>query len=118
MKRLLFALPLLALAACNPSASEIEGVLTSRGFGQKESACVARELGGRLQERDWLLIAEVAGDTMRTPDEWRDMTVGEIGDKLTRLGDTRLISTLMRAGMGCALLDGERRTATLSRDEA
>lgn len=109
MPRALALLPALGLlAACNPSNAQIESVLLSRGFGKQESACVARELSGKLQERDWLLIAEVAGDTMRTQDEWRDMTVGEIGDKLTRLGDTRLISTLMRAGLGCSLLSGER----------
>lgn len=109
MRRALAILPALGLlAACNPSNAQIESALLSRGFGKQESACMARELAGRLQERDWLLIAEVAGDTMRTQDEWRDMTVGEIGDKLTRLGDTRLMSTLMRAGMGCALLGSDR----------
>ena len=108
-RRALLLMPAFGLlAACNPSSAEIESALLSRGFGKQESACVARELGGKLRERDWLLIAEVAGDTMRTPDEWRDMTIGEVGDKLTRLGDTRLISTLMRAGMGCALLGSER----------
>lgn len=109
----LFAIAALGLlAACNPTASEIESTLVSRGFKAAEAACVARELDGRLQERDWRMIAEVAGDTMRTEDEWKDMTIGEIGDKLTRLGDSRLMATLLRAGMGCALL-GNESPATL-----
>ncbi len=107
--RALLLLPALGLlAACNPSSGEIESALLSRGLGKQEAGCVARELGGKLQERDWLLIAEVAGDTMRTPEEWKDMTIGEVGDKLMRLGDARLISTLMRAGLGCSLLGNER----------
>ena len=36
------------------------------------------------------------------------MTIGEIGEKLTRLGDARLMGTLLRAGMGCALLGDDR----------
>lgn len=110
--RPLILLPLLVLvASCKPTAPEIESALVGRGFGVGESACMARELAGRLTERDWRMIAEVAGDTMRTGDEWRDMTIGEIGDKLMRLGDTQLISTLMRAGMGCALLGDDRKSA-------
>lgn len=106
---------LLLLGACNPTAADVEAALTARGFSPRESACVARELDGRLNERDWNTIAEVAGDTMRTSDEWRDMTIGEIGDKLQRIGDARLVSTLLRAGVGCALLgdDHRRRSATL-----
>lgn len=99
---------LVLLAACNPDAAEIESALTERGFGASESACMARELAGRLDERDWRMIAELAGDSMRTEDEWRDMTVGEISSKLARLNDTRLIATLMRAGMGCAILSEPR----------
>jgi hypothetical protein len=109
MKTLLPLLPLLALlTACNPSAKEVETALVDRGFGARESACVARELDGQLDARDWRVIAEVAGDTMRTQEEWRDMTIGEIGDKLQRVGDSRLIATLLRAGLGCALIGGER----------
>ena len=109
MKTRLFAIAaFVLLAGCNPTASEIEGTLVSRGLGTVEAACVARELDGRLQEKDWRMIAEVAGDTMRTPEEWKDMTIGEMGEKLNRLGDTRLISILLRAGMGCALLGDDR----------
>jgi hypothetical protein len=109
MRRLVLLLPAALLAGCNPTAEDVESALVSRGFGTTEAACVGRELAGRLSERQWRAIAEVAGDTMRTDEEWRDMTVGEIGDKLTRVGDPQLIGTLLRAGMGCALLGGERR---------
>lgn len=96
--------PLILLAACNPTASEVESVLMTRGFDKAEASCVAHELEGRLTESDWRMIAEVAGDTMRTDEEWKDMTIGEIGDKLSRLSDTRVAGTLLRAGIGCMIL--------------
>ena len=110
MQRLVLALPALALlAACNPSAKEVETALVDRGIGRSEAACIARSLDGKLDERDWRVVAEVAGDTMRTNAEWRDMTIGEIGDKLQRIGDSRLIGTLLSAGVGCALIEGGGR---------
>ncbi len=95
---------LLALAACNPSAEDIESALSARGFDNAQATCAARELNGRLGEREWNLIAEFAGDMMRSGEEWKDLTVREVTSKLVRLGDAQLIETLLRTGMGCALL--------------
>jgi hypothetical protein len=107
MKKMPLALvPLVLLGACNPSASEIESGLVMRGMEPAQATCMAGQLAGRLDERDWNMLAELAGDTMRTREEWEDMTVGDITDKLTRLGDTQLMGTLLRAGMGCAILEG------------
>jgi DNA-binding transcriptional LysR family regulator len=115
MTRTLLAVPLLLVAACNPTASEIESTLAARGIAPKQASCVARELDGRLAERDWRLLAELAGDTMRDKDEWRDMTLGEMQDKLARISDSRVVATLLRAGIGCAVLEGldAPRRATL-----
>lgn len=94
----LFAL--LALAACATPSRRISDKLVELGLPATQASCV----GDSLQERLSLTQLRRLQELSRTEGvEPRQITLGQIADRLRDPGDRALVGEIVRAGVGCAL---------------
>ena len=95
----------LALGACKPTAEDIELALGAHGVPQAQAQCIGTGLEP-LDENAWNKIGALALEAMQDQAAIERMTLGEVTAKLQTLNDPQLVGTLVRTGLGCAMMHG------------
>lgn len=103
----LIAVSAATLAACASPEDRIVSQLMDYGLGRNQAVCMADELVDRLSTRQLRALADAAKAIKTEGRDVRDMSVGELAKRVTRLGDPELVAVLTRAGFGCAVLGGD-----------
>ncbi|MGB3723763.1 MAG: hypothetical protein WA979_13225 [Pacificimonas sp.] len=97
---------MLGLSACKPTSADIELMLGARGMNSAQAACIGDGLQV-LTEDDWRTLAGLAADFGKSEEEWKQFTLADLQAKLFQLKDERLMGTLLRTGLGCAVMHAE-----------
>ena len=100
MRRLLFALPLLAVSACATPESRVRSALLDAGLSKPVSTCMAQRMVDRLSLGQLQKLSRLSGLRNR---RIGDLTIGEFVRETRGLGDPEIFAVVTTAGLGCAI---------------
>ncbi len=103
---------MIGLSACRPDPVDIELALGARGMNSEQAECISGGLQA-LTDDDWRTLASFAADLAKTDEELKALTLNDIQAKLFQLNDQRLMTTLLRTGMGCTIMHAGQGQGTL-----
>ena len=86
----------LTLAACTSPADRIADALVSYGLPERQARCMGERLQDRLDTTQLRRLDGIARSS-------RPGSVGALVGHLTRNGDAKLVSEVVRAGLSCAI---------------
>ena len=99
-RSIVFASFILALAACASPENRLEAGLREAGLSQRQSACMADRMAGKLSIGQLLKL--------RSLGNFQDERVGDMGMKrflknIRALEDPEILAITTRAALGCAI---------------
>lgn len=95
------ALISLAVAGCASPESRVRSSLMNLGLPYAAADCLAENAAPRLSSRQIKDLSRLSGVSER---RIGDMTVGDLGELLTRSGNLEMVEIFARAGLGCAII--------------
>lgn len=102
--RRLFPIAILALLAGCASVTPEEAVrhrLIDAGLKPPVAACMAERLVRRLSPEELRRLGHAA--QLAEGRQVDEMTVGELADRISAVGDPHIVEVVTRAGIGCAI---------------
>jgi hypothetical protein len=103
MRRLIPLAILALLAGCETISpeQEVQHRLVAAGLKPPVAACMAQALVRKLSPEELRRLGQAAqlADGRRIG----DMTVAELADRLSAVGDPHIVEVVTRAGIGCAI---------------
>ncbi len=90
----------LALAACASPQSRVETALIQAGVKAPMATCMARRMTDRLSIAQLQKLSRARG---APGEKVGDLSVGELLERVNRIGDPEVVSVVTTAGAACAL---------------
>jgi hypothetical protein len=105
MPRLILLVTLALLAGCSSMSPEarVRERLIAAGLKPRVADCMAQRLVSRLSEDQLRALGRAAG--LAEGRRIEDMSVGELVDRVSAVGDPHIVKVVTRAGIGCAIAD-------------
>lgn len=101
MKKLLFLLPLLGLAACSTPEMKVRNSLMKAGLSAPMASCMAERMVDRLSMAQLRRLSSLSSLKER---DVRDMTIDEFIYRSRALQDPEILRVVTSSGLRCAIV--------------
>ncbi len=101
MRRLAALSLILVLAGCASRADRITDALLQHGVHARQARCMGERLADRLDDGQLMRLKQIAA--LAKPNAAGKMALDDLLDQLNHDSDPRLVASVVKAGLHCAI---------------